>query len=184
MRLQFASIRPIAWAFFLTLALVGNFSLGASADELGPPVGAKLADIGTPPDQTGKPRALSSLMGDKGLVLFFFRSADWCPYCQAQMIDLNTAVAALEQRGYKMAGISYDSPQILSTFIERHPTIKVLALSFLVLVGVALIGESVHVDLPKGYLYFAMAFSATVEWLNISMRKRAMAGSRRVACPI
>jgi peroxiredoxin len=67
-------------------------------------------------------------MGEKGLVLFFFRSADWCPYCQAQMMDLNTAVAAVERRGYKIAGISYDSPQILNTFIERR-SIKYTLLS-------------------------------------------------------
>jgi peroxiredoxin len=59
-------------------------------------------------------------MGEKGLVLLFIRSADWCPYCQAQLIDLNTAVAGIERRGYRIAGISYDSPQILSTFIERR----------------------------------------------------------------
>jgi len=120
MSIRFAVVRAIAWAFVLALALSESFSTPASADELGPPVGAKLADIGAPPDQTGTPRALSSLMGEKGLVLFFFRSADWCPYCQAQMMDLNTAVAAIEKRGYKLAGISYDSPQILSTFIERR----------------------------------------------------------------
>ncbi len=120
MSMRFSAIRPVALAFVMALALLGSFSLTASADELGPPLGAKLPDIGTPPDQTGTPRNLSSLMGDKGLVLFFFRSADWCPYCQAQMMDLNTAGAALEQRGYRMAGISYDSPQILSTFIERR----------------------------------------------------------------
>src|SRR5260221_2426240 len=120
MNIRFPTIRPIAWAFALALVLMGGFSLTASADGLGPPIGAKVPDIGTPPDQTGLPRALSSLMGDKGLVLFFFRSADWCPYCQAQMMDLNTAVAAIERRGYKLAGISYDSPRILSTFIERR----------------------------------------------------------------
>jgi predicted tellurium resistance membrane protein TerC len=60
----------------------------------------------------------------------------------------------------------------VSRFIERHPTIKVLALAFLVLVGAALIGESVDWEMPKGYLYFAMAFSAVVEWLNINLRKR------------
>jgi predicted tellurium resistance membrane protein TerC len=60
----------------------------------------------------------------------------------------------------------------VSRFIERHPTIKVLALAFLVLVGVALIGESVDWEMPKGYLYFAMAFSAVVEWLNIGLRRR------------
>src|SRR5258706_14664463 len=88
--------------------------------DLGPAINAKAPDIGTPPDQTGTPRALASLMGEKGMVLFFFRSADWCPYCQAQMMDLNTVVAGIERRGYKMAGISYDSPQILKTFIERR----------------------------------------------------------------
>ena len=88
--------------------------------DLGPPINAKAPDIGTPADQTGKPRALNSLMGEKGLVLFFFRSAAWCPFCQAQMIDLNTGVAAMEKRGYKLAGISYDKPEVLKTFIERR----------------------------------------------------------------
>ena len=59
-------------------------------------------------------------MGEKGLVLFFFRSAAWCPFCQAQMIDLNTGVAAMGKRGYKLAGISYDKPEVLKTFIERR----------------------------------------------------------------
>lgn len=103
----------------LVLAFLGS-SIPAHAQELGPRIGAKVPDIGTPSDQTGKERSLSSLMGEKGLVLFFFRSADWCPYCQAQMMDLNTAMAAIERRGYKMAGISYDTPEILSTFIERR----------------------------------------------------------------
>ena len=91
-----------------------------AAEDLGPAIGARAPDIGSPPDQTGAPRTLQSLTGQNGLVLFFFRSADWCPFCQAQMMDLNTAVAALERRGYRMAGISYDSPQILKTFIDRR----------------------------------------------------------------
>jgi peroxiredoxin len=105
----------------LTVALgFLGMSVAAQAQEFGPRIGSKAPEIGTPPDQTGKQRSLSSLMGEKGLVLFFFRSADWCPYCQAQMMDLNTANAAIERRGYKVAGISYDTPQILSTFIERR----------------------------------------------------------------
>jgi predicted tellurium resistance membrane protein TerC len=67
----------------------------------------------------------------------------------------------------------------VSTFIDRHPTIKVLALTFLVLVGGALIAESMDLDVPKGYLYFAMAFSAVVEWLNIRLRRRINTGARR-----
>lgn len=60
----------------------------------------------------------------------------------------------------------------ISRFIDRYPTIKVLALAFLILVGAALIAESLELDIPKGYLYFAMAFSAAVEWINILMRRR------------
>src|SRR3984885_7640091 len=60
----------------------------------------------------------------------------------------------------------------VSRFIDRYPTIKVLALAFLVLVGAALIAESLEIDFPKGYLYFAMAFSAVVEWINIRLRQR------------
>jgi peroxiredoxin len=114
------AIRRIALAVSLGFLVVASLAPKAWADELGPPVGIKVPGIGTPPDQTGAQRSLSSLMGEKGLVLFFFRSADWCPYCQAQMMDLNTAIAAIERRGYKMAGISYDSPEILRTFIERR----------------------------------------------------------------
>ena len=57
-------------------------------------------------------------------------------------------------------------------FIEEHPTIKMLALSFLILIGIALIGESLDFHIPKGYLYFAMAFSVGVEMINIRLRRR------------
>ena len=59
----------------------------------------------------------------------------------------------------------------LSVFIEHHPTIKVLALAFLILIGVALVGEGLHFEIPKGYLYFAMAFSVGVEMINIRLRR-------------
>jgi predicted tellurium resistance membrane protein TerC len=60
----------------------------------------------------------------------------------------------------------------VSTFIDRHPTIKMLALTFLVLVGGELIAESLEWEIPKGYLYFAMAFSSVAEWLNLRLRRR------------
>jgi predicted tellurium resistance membrane protein TerC len=60
----------------------------------------------------------------------------------------------------------------IGAFINRHPTIKTLALAFLVLVGIALLAESVHIEIPQAYLYFAMAFSAAVEWINIRLRRR------------
>ena len=82
-------------SLFLIFGLTA--SLAATPDfDLGPPTGTKAPTIGTPLDETGKPRSLESLMGDNGLVLFFFRSAAWCPYCQAQLIDLNSGVADIE----------------------------------------------------------------------------------------
>jgi predicted tellurium resistance membrane protein TerC len=58
-------------------------------------------------------------------------------------------------------------------FVHRHPTIKMLALSFLLLIGVMLVAEGFHQHIPKGYVYFAMAFSVFVEMLNIRMKKNA-----------
>src|SRR5690606_28403671 len=60
----------------------------------------------------------------------------------------------------------------LGNFIDNHPTVKMLALSFLILVGMALIADGMDVHIPRGYLYFAMAFSAGVEALNLWSRKR------------
>ena len=59
----------------------------------------------------------------------------------------------------------------INEFIDRHPTIKMLALSFLILIGFALIGESFDFEIPKGYLYFAMAFSVGVEMINLRLRR-------------
>jgi predicted tellurium resistance membrane protein TerC len=63
----------------------------------------------------------------------------------------------------------------VSGFIERHPTIKVLALASLVLVGAALIAQALDMEIPNGYLYFAMAFAAAVECVNIRLRRRIKA---------
>ena len=66
--------------------------------------------------------------------------------------------------------IQFSGP--ISQIINRHPTLKMLALSFLLLIGVALIGEGLDLHIPKGYLYFAMAFSVLVEMLNLKIRRR------------
>lgn len=59
----------------------------------------------------------------------------------------------------------------ISDFVDKHPTVKMLALSFLVLIGVALVAEGFDLHIPKGYIYFAMAFSVVVEMLNIRLRR-------------
>ncbi|MGB2895746.1 MAG: TerC family protein [Anaerolineales bacterium] len=69
------------------------------------------------------------------------------------------------------AGVMIFSSGPLSTFVDRHPTIKMLALAFLLLIGFTLIVEGLHQHIPKGYIYFAMAFSLFVEFLNLRLRK-------------
>jgi predicted tellurium resistance membrane protein TerC len=61
--------------------------------------------------------------------------------------------------------------KIVSAFVDKHPTVKMLALSFLVLIGVNLIADGLGHHVPRGYTYFAMAFSVGVEILNLRMRK-------------
>ena len=78
-------------AIFLVVGPVAPIAANPDFD-LGPPTGTQAPTIGTPQDETGKPRSLESLMGEKGLVLFFFRSAAWCPFCQAQLMDLNLSL--------------------------------------------------------------------------------------------
>lgn len=61
----------------------------------------------------------------------------------------------------------------VSDFVHQHPTVKMLALSFLLMIGLVLFAEGMHAHVPKGYVYFAMAFSLLVEVLNMKMRKKA-----------
>jgi predicted tellurium resistance membrane protein TerC len=69
-------------------------------------------------------------------------------------------------------GIMLVSARPISNFVERHPTVKMLALSFLLLIGVSLIAEGFEQHIPKGYIYFAMAFSVFVEMINIRVRAK------------
>jgi predicted tellurium resistance membrane protein TerC len=81
---------------------------------------------------------------------------------------IEVMIAAIVVSVLVMMGVS----STVSGFIDRHPTLKGLALAFLVLVGAALVADSVHIDIPQGYLYFAIAFSGAVEWINIRLRRR------------
>jgi predicted tellurium resistance membrane protein TerC len=74
--------------------------------------------------------------------------------------------------------VMYFASEPVAAFIERHPTTKMLALSFLLLIGAALIADGFHFHIPRGYIYFAMAFSAGVEVVNVlasRARRRAKA---------
>ena len=69
-------------------------------------------------------------------------------------------------------GVMMLGAKTIGDFVDNHPTIKMLALSFLILVGVSLFGEGLGFEIPKGYIYFSMAFSVGVELLNIKIRRK------------
>jgi predicted tellurium resistance membrane protein TerC len=83
--------------------------------------------------------------------------------------DLSVMIAAV----VLAVGVMMFSAETISTFVNRHPTIKVLALSFLLLIGVSLIGDGLGMHVPKGYIYFAMGFSVFVEMINLRVRQTA-----------
>jgi predicted tellurium resistance membrane protein TerC len=89
-----------------------------------------------------------------------------------------TAVGMANQLGVMIAaiviavGVMMISAGAISDFVNRHPTVKMLALSFLLLIGVTLIADAFGQHISKGYIYFAMAFSVFVEMLNLKMRSR------------
>jgi peroxiredoxin len=86
---------------------------------LGPQVGTRVPDFSLL-DQKGQSRTLASLMGPKGLMLVFYRSADWCPYCKTQLAELQTRTADLAKNGIGLAAISYDAVSILAEFSKRR----------------------------------------------------------------
>jgi len=71
-------------------------------------------------DQFGKPRTFEDLKGPNGLVILFFRSADWCPYCKGQLLSLQRAAAKFKEKGIGLVGVSYDSPEILKFFTDKY----------------------------------------------------------------
>ena len=89
-----------------------------------------------------------------------------------------TAVGMVEQVAIMMlavviaVGVMLLSSRAIGEFVERHPTVKMLALSFLLLIGVSLIGEGLDQHIPKGYIYFAMGFSVFVEMVNLRVRSK------------
>jgi predicted tellurium resistance membrane protein TerC len=93
-----------------------------------------------------------------------------------------TAVGMARQLGVMIAavaiavGVMMLSATAISDFVHRHPTVKMLALSFLLLIGVSLMADGLGQHFPKGYIYFAMAFSVFVEMLNLRLRTRGAAG--------
>jgi peroxiredoxin len=89
-----------------------------AASKTGPEAGARIPGFEAV-DQNGQRQTFASLKGPKGLVLLFSRSADWCPFCKAQLLDLNRQLDEYKQRGLNVASLTYDSVPILKNYSTR-----------------------------------------------------------------
>lgn len=101
----------------MALAIVSPAT--AAPIDVGPPVGATAPALHVV-DLDGKPVSLAAISARNGAVVIFFRSAKWCPYCQKQLIEFRAAKQPLADRGYGLAAISYDSPEVLRAFAKAH----------------------------------------------------------------
>src|SRR6185436_16414829 len=125
------------------------------------------------------------LEGQEGESSAKVRAAFWSVIIQIMLLDIVfsldsviTAVGMVNELSIMIAavviaaGVMIFTAGPISEFVEEHPTIKMLALSFLLMIGFTLIAEGFHQHIPKGYIYFAMAFSVGVELLNLRLRER------------
>lgn len=126
--MQSAQLRRFAGGLVVSLALTAappwlraqaQSPVLPDVQKLGPQVGSEVPDFKLS-DQNGEPRTLQSLMGPKGLMLVFSRSADWCPYCKTQFAELQTRSVELKKNGFGIATITYDSVTILADFAKRR----------------------------------------------------------------
>ncbi len=115
---------------FLTLLLIAFTFISASAfaaDEKTMEVEVKVkaqAQYSLPtnlelPDHRGKTRSFEDMTGENGLVIVFFRSAEWCPYCQVQLLELQMNKERFDELGYNLVGVSYDNLHVLDLFYTR-----------------------------------------------------------------
>jgi peroxiredoxin len=104
-------------SLFIALCAVSLTVTGCDrAAEPGPSVGASFPHELDAPDQTGERRTLESVMGEKGVAIFFVRSADWCPFCQGQLVDANRHFAQFRELGINVVSISVDDVPEIAKF--------------------------------------------------------------------
>jgi predicted tellurium resistance membrane protein TerC len=116
----------------------------------------------------GAARSLAKVVGQIMLIDIVF-SLDSVITAVGMVDEVSLMIAA----NVIALGIMLAAAGAISGFVDRHPTVKMLALSFLVLIGTNLVAEGFGVHVPKGYTYFAMGFSVAVEMLNLKLRKNA-----------
>ena len=125
------------------------------------------------------------LEGEEGHASAKVKASFWSVIIQIMLLDIVfsldsviTAVGMANELGVMVTavviavGVMLYASDPISSFVNDRPTLKILALSFLLLIGFSLVVEGIHVEIPKGYIYFAMGFSVFVEVLNLRMRKK------------
>jgi predicted tellurium resistance membrane protein TerC len=148
----------------LILIAGGLFLIGKATVEIhGKLEGEEHGDDGS----GGPSRALMVVVGQIMLIDIVF-SLDSVITAVGMVSDVSIMIAA----NVIALGIMLGAAEPISTFVDRHPTVKMLALSFLVLIGTNLVAEGFGVHVPKGYTYFAMGFSVVVEMLNLKLRAK------------
>jgi peroxiredoxin len=109
------------WAtVMLTSPLAQALPCSGEWDPPGPPVGSAFPDELKLTDQSGKPQNTKALMGQSGLAVFFVRSADWCPFCKHQLVDINSRLTDFRKRGLNVVSVSMDRVDKIAAFHESQ----------------------------------------------------------------
>ena len=110
--------KKIAISLFSLLLLLTNNAFANTSINVGPTLGEQAPKISVLNTQEHAVN-IKELSGEQGLIILFFRSADWCPFCKKHLIELNNHAEQFTKLGYGLAAISYDNPDILKTFAEQ-----------------------------------------------------------------
>jgi len=117
-KLRFTFKRIISISLFTLLLLITNNAFANTSINVGPTLGKQAPDISVVNTQEQAVN-IKQLSSEQGLIILFFRSADWCPFCKKHLIELNEHAEQFAKLGYGLAAISYDNTDILKTFTDQ-----------------------------------------------------------------
>lgn len=111
-------MKKLAW--IVLAALLTSHAQAADTTAIGPQVGAAFPHTLSAPDQSGNTQTVKSLMGQKGLAIFFVRSSDWCPFCMNQLVDVNRHLEQFRAQGVNVVSVSVDEVALTAAFTSKQ----------------------------------------------------------------